>query len=358
MLDSKNKINKRWTSRISNPLKNSARIAKWSDISTKIIKQRKISSKKTPIKKAKALTKRLGLINSYIFLKNEGVSLTGTHKDRSAISLVLESLNEYDGIVTATCGNFGAAIAKYAYMYNIPNVHIFIPKINDISNSRLKIMNKSKATIHFVEGTYEDAVYYSSDYARINKWYNANPGMNGTTEISLNSYSKIAKEIVSQLKFELDYLVCPVSNGTTIAGIHQGFKNFLEEGKIKKLPKLIAVSTKGGNPIISSYKRKFEIIEDLDPNIIRRSSINDPLINWHSFDGQIALDAVYESNGLAIEVTDEEMMYYKQILLETENINILPASASVIGGVVALNKLHEFQIKGNIVCLLTGNNQE
>ena len=322
----------------------------------------KISARKTykdlPISTTFTESKNVGskIPCERLYIKFEGNNPTGTQKDRISFALCDHAKRfKYTAITTATCGNFGASLAYAANYFQIPECHIYIPKGYFVPKSRVKIIEESKAQIHWYEGTYEDAVLYSSEMAKQNNWYDANPGMNGTKEITLDAYSQIAFEIYRGLKRAPDYVFCPVGNGSTLAGIHLGFKKLLEEGKIKQLPRIIATSTKHGNPIIKSFKEKRRSISDLNPTDIHETKVNEPLISWHSFDGQEALDALYESNGFGEYASDSMMIHFSKVLREEEGLMVHPASSSTLA-VLAKMTNNNITLKGTFVVLLSARN--
>ncbi|MFW9996367.1 MAG: pyridoxal-phosphate dependent enzyme [Candidatus Odinarchaeota archaeon] len=289
-----------------------------------------------------------------LYLKFEGNNPTGTQKDRISLALAeLAASQSFDGIATATCGNFGAAIAHAANFFRIPETHIFIPKGYHVPVSRLKIMQRYNAEIHFIEGTYEHAVFYSSELAKENNWFDANPGGDRVSEISREAYAGIAYEIFRSLRRAPDYVLCPVGNGSTLSGIHLGFKRLYNSNKTQKLPRMIAVSTRRGNPVIKSFKSKSPIILDLSPSEIRETRVNEPLTNWHAFDGQEALDSLYESKGFGEYASDSQMIEFSKVLKEEEGLIVHPASASTLAVLSKLTK-NDIKLEGTYVAVLTG----
>ncbi|MFW9881846.1 MAG: pyridoxal-phosphate dependent enzyme [Candidatus Thorarchaeota archaeon] len=305
----------------------------------------------TTFTEAKNLANLLG--SERLFLKFEGSNPTGTQKDRIALALVEDaSHNGHSGITTATCGNFGAALAYVAKNYGI-ETHIYIPTNYHPSKNRINYIKQSNAFLHYIDGYYEDAVNFSSEIAEKENYYDANPGSDKVKNISFLAYSEISLEIFRALRKNPDYIFCPVGNGTTLAGIHMGFKKLLKDGKISRLPKIIGTSTRKGNPIIKSYKLKSKIALDLSPNEIKESKVNEPLTNWHSYDGQEALDAIYESNGFADYASDTKMIRFSRILRYEQGLNALPASTSTLAVLSSL-KREDVILKGTYVAIITG----
>lgn len=300
---------------------------------------------------AKNLANLLGV--ERLYLKFEGSNPTGTQKDRIALALIEDAFkNKYKVITTATCGNFGAALAYVARNFGL-ETHIYIPTNYHPAKNRINYLTQAKAHIHYIEGHYEDAVNFSSEIAEKENYYNANPGVSNVKDLSFRAYSEISSELYKNLRRVPDYIFCPVGNGTTLAGIHIGFRKLYKDGKISKIPKIIATSTTKGNPVIKSFKLKSKIALDLSPNEIRESKVNEPLTNWHSYDGQEALDAIYDSNGFADYASDAKMINFSKILREEQGLNALPASTSTLAVLSNLKKAN-FILKGTYVAIITG----
>ena len=176
---------------------------------------------------AKTLGLLLGVKNLY--LEFEGVNPTGTQKDRAALLHVLEAKrNGYTTISVGTCGNYGVAIAYYASLMKMRSV-IYVPA--HYTNKRVSEMIKMGASIVQVHGSYEETVEASIKDARENNWYDANPGSEHSN-ISLKGYSMIAYDIYNELGFAPDVIIIPVGNGSTLAGIYQGFESLDSFGLI------------------------------------------------------------------------------------------------------------------------------
>jgi threonine synthase len=288
-----------------------------------------------------------------VYLKFEGSNPTGTQKDRIAMVLADQAVTSgLDGITTATCGNFGVAVAHASRHYDLA-AHIYIPQKYEVPKDRLRRMENFGAKVHFVEGYYEEAVAYSSQQAIENNWFDANPGMNEVSESSLAAYGEIALEIYRDLRRVPTYVFCPVGNGTTLAGVYAGFKKLYVSGKTMIVPKMVATSTRRGNPIIKSFKGNSRSIVDLKPEEIKESKINEPLTNWRSFDGQLALDALYESGGFAEYASDAKMIEFSKLVRSEEGLSVLPAAASTLAVMQSLGR-EGFIVKGTFVAILTG----
>lgn len=304
----------------------------------------------TGLSRAKTLEREFDIRQLYV--KYEGDNPTGTQKDRIAFAQVYDALRrDYDTVSLATCGNYGVAVALAASLAGL-KCKIFIPE--SYHTDRITEMEMLNAEIIRLEGSYEDVVRSSTDYAFEYDWYDANPG-GANTPLQITAYSQIANEIVEDLGDAPKYCAVPVSNGTLFAGIHRGFVSLYKRGKTSRIPKMVAASSTNKNPIISSFKKGLETCEDLKPEDIKETKYNEPLINWHSFDGEEALFALRESEGEAFHISDKKMKEMTAFLLKKEGMKILPASTAGLIGLLELDEKLNFE-PDRFVAVLTAKN--
>lgn len=304
----------------------------------------------TGLNRAKTLEREFDLRQLYI--KYEGDNPTGTQKDRIAFAQVYDALRrEFDTVALATCGNYGVAVALAADLAGL-KCNIYIPE--SYHTERLSEMESLHATIIRAPGSYEDVVTESARAALANEWYDANPG-GANTPLQISAYARIADEIYEDLGDAPKFCAVPVSNGTLLAGIYRGFVSLYKRGKTSKVPKMIAASSTGKNPIIQSFNKGLDYCEDLDPVKIKETKYNEPLINWHSFDGEEALYAIRQSDGAAYNISDKKMREMSTFLLKKEGMKILPASTASLIALLEMNEQHRFE-PDRFVAVLTAKN--
>lgn len=277
----------------------------------------------TPLIRARNAERETGV--SQIYLKFEGGNPTGTQKDRIAFAQCMDALRRgYDGITLATCGNYGAACALAARIAGLRCI-IYLPE--NYHSKRLQEMTQLGAEIVRSPSDYEHAVAESQDFAARMDFYDANPGGNNTS-LQLKAYGEIAYEIYDELRDAPRIVAVPVSNGTVLAGIYKGFVSLYRRGKTSRIPVMVAGSAHGKNPIVEAFLQNKSTCEDLLPHRIRETEINEPLISWHAFDGDLSLAALRETKGWARNVTDKRMVALSKMLKDKEGLNTLPASAA------------------------------
>ena len=304
----------------------------------------------TTLARSRNIEREVGL--RQIYLKFEGGNPTGTQKDRISFAQAMDALRRgFDTITVATCGNFGAAVALAASMAGLRCL-IFIPE--GYHTKRVEEMISLGAEIECVPGDYETAVLASQERAEQEELYDANPG-GANTAIQLKAYGEIAYEIYDELRDAPAVVAVPASNGTTLAGIYRGFVSLYRRGKTSRVPHIVGGSSFGKNPIVNAFRKKISSCEDLHPERIRETAVNEPLVNWHSIDGDLALEAIRKTDGWAGYASDKNMIRYARMIRKKEGLSVLPASTA---GLIVLIERHQKEpLPGDrYVVILTGRN--
>ncbi len=107
------------------------------------------------------------------------------------------------------------------------------------------------------------------------------------------------------------------------------------------------------NPIINAFVKNMANCCDLNPEKIRNTTVNEPLINWRSIDGDYALTSIRQSHGWAAYATDKSMRDYSRLIRDKEGLNVLPASTA---GLIAMLDRHKKEAypSDRYVVILTG----
>lgn len=301
---------------------------------------------------------------SRTWIKWEGASVSGSHKDRIALESVAEAIEQGRSIVSvATCGNYGYAVcimvaaAKRAG-FNI-DANVFMPV--SFHSPKTQLMRSLGANVQLMGGTYEDVVKESTKLAESNPtWYDANPG-GENLQTQIDAYARIAEEIVHQLGEAPAYCLLPISNGTTLCGVARGFAKLREAGKIASTPSFIGVTVADQNPIDTSFKRG-KTYEPLRPGDLRETEINEPLINWDSTEGRETLAIIVETEGFTSGVRDDDLSDAAEWCKRSSEgaLPVMPAGAATIAGVIADADLRRkiAESKGPVVMVFTARNAD
>ena len=283
----------------------------------------------TGVTRARNIERELGL--RQLFLKFEGDNPSGTQKDRIAFAQAQDALRRgFEAITVATCGNYGVAVAQAASLAGLRCI-VYVPE--SYRTRRTAEMERFGAEVVRAPGDYETVVELSRGRADIDDVYDANPG-GANTPLQLRAYGEIAYEIYDELRDAPAVVAVPVSNGTTLAGIHRGFVSLYRRGKTSRIPRMFAGSSFGKNPIVRAFRNRLPRCENLVPEKIRETAINEPLVNWSSLDGDHALASIRATDGWASSVSDKTMLRFAKLVREQQGLSVLPAATAGLGALL------------------------
>ena len=275
----------------------------------------------TSLRRLQKVEQRLGVRRLYA--KLEGENPTGTHKDRMALLLALNARRMgFDTLTAATCGNYGAALLDTVDKLGL-HCKIYIP--SEFEGVRSEEITEAGGEIVAIEGDYEMAIRACADDSRKNGWYDANPG-GANHDLGIFSYTYISKELGQELGRQPDWVAVPVGNGTVLAGVWQGFC------AMGMKPRMLGISNNNAavRGMVMESERPVPVPD------MTLTHVNDPLAGNFLPDAEDAIRAVSESNGRGIEISDEDMLEAARIIKEDEGLDILPASAGTLSGIMRL----------------------
>ncbi|MDH3348661.1 MAG: PLP-dependent lyase/thiolase [Desulfobulbaceae bacterium] len=248
--------------------------------------------------------------NSNIYVKFEGYSLTGSHKDRESRYVTEDAkVRGYSKIGCASTGNLAISLSAYALKRNL-ECHVWVSE--NISGERLRLIKMFSPVIHRVGGDYLEAVLLSNSEMGKYEIYNANPG---ECQGKIEGNSVIGYEISKSLR--PDVIICPTNNGSLLRGVWLGLN------KMDIYPKMVAV-------------------------IAMQTNLADSIYGFHGLDNPNEI--IQESDGEIVDVSDSQIKKACKDLF-FEGIVSEPASASAVA---ALGSLRDIRNK-NICCIITGS---
>ena len=109
------------------------------------------------------------------------------------------------------------------------------------------------------------------------------------------------------------------------------------------------------NPIVEAVPARLDACDDLDPATIHETEVNEPLVNWHSIDGdpRPRRRSAARSGWAAVRLATGLCWMRPRMVREKEGLNVLPASTA--GLLVLLERHREEPLPGDrYVAVLTG----
>jgi len=140
-----------------------------------------------------------------------------------------------------------------------------------------------------------------------------------------------------------------VGDGCTIGGVWKGFKDLYAAGFIDKLPRLISVQAEGCCPINRA------VMEEKDWTPMEENTLADSIAVGVPRNPDKALNAIRESNGVPVNVSDDEILAAMRLLGETCGVFAEPAGAAGTAGVKKALEEGLVPKDCSIVSIVTGN---
>ena len=298
----------------------------------------------TPFIKCDKLGDQLGV---KLLIKVEGSNPTGSFKDRGMSVGITKALElGVDTVGCASTGNTSASLAAYAARAGLRCI-VILPS-GKVALGKLAQAMFHGAEVMSVKGNFDEALEVITALAIEGKLYL----LNSVNPFRLEGQKSIGFEIVDDLGWRSpDRIILPVGNAGNISAIWKGVKEFYEADFIKDLPRMTGIQAEGSAPIANAVKRGADYIIPVDnPETIATAiRIGAPVSALK------ALRAIYDSDGLAETVTDDEILYSQKLLARTEGIGVEPASAASIAGLRKLVENGEIDKGEEIVCIVTGH---
>ena len=297
----------------------------------------------SPLYKADRLSKVLGLKTLYI--KDDGQNPTASLKDRaSAMAVVKAREAGADTIACSSTGNAASSLAGNAAAAGL-STYIFVP--SRAPKGKVAQLMIFGATVISVDGSYEDTFALSK--AAIDRWgwYNRNAAINPYLS---EGKKTVSFELMEQLHWQVpDYVALSVGDGCTIAGVWKGLRDLYETGFIDRLPKLLSVQAEGCCPL----NRSLQTGEPWSP--MEENTLADSIAVGVPRNADKALNAVRESNGIAVNVSDEEILAAMRLLGRTQGVFGEPAGVTGTAGVKKALELGLIDPDATVVSIVTGN---
>jgi threonine synthase len=245
-------------------------------------------------------------------------------------------------IACASTGNTAASMAMYGAKAGL-KAYILLPA-GKVALGKVAQALMHGAKVIGIKGNFDQALSIVREVSMRENFYL----LNSVNPFRLEGQKTIAYEIVDEIGTP-DRIVLPVGNAGNISAIYKGFLELRELGLTDKIPKMTAVQAQGASPV---YNAVLAGNENIDP-VIKPETIATAIRIGNPVNARKALRAIYNSNGMAVQVSDEEIIKAQKDLAAKEGIGVEPASAASIAG---LRKIaDDIERDEIIVCITTGH---
>jgi threonine synthase len=275
----------------------------------------------TPIIPAQRTGARIGAAD--LLIKDEGLNPTGSFKARGlscAVSMCVEL--GLTRLAIPSAGNAASALAAYAAAAGI-EANIFMPQ--DVPQSNYIECKAYGAKVTLVDGLISDCGRIVGERKQKEGWF----------EIStlkepyrIEGKKTMGYEVAEQLGWELpDVIFYPTGGGVGMIGMWKAFGEIEALGWIgPKRPKMIAVQAEGCQPIVRALIEGAETSRFWEGATTVASGLRVP----KPLGDRLTLQAVRESGGTAIAISDRSLIDAGIELAEEEGIFAAPEGAACV----------------------------
>lgn len=284
---------------------------------------------------------------SHLYMKDEGLIPSGSFKARGAAIGVSKAKElGVKKFAMPTNGNAGAAWSLYAARAGIGAIVVMPQDAPSITRGESVL---SGAELYLVNGLISDAGKMVAEAVADQGLYDASTLKE---PYRIEGKKTMGLEIAEQLGWTLpDVILYPTGGGVGLIGIHKALKELQELGWVTgKLPRLVAVQAEGCAPIVKAWQEKKERSEFWPDSTTVAFGINVP----KALGDFLVLQAIYETEGAAVAISDEELLREQWKLARLEGSFICPEGAAAFAAARKLREDGWIKEDETVVVLNTG----
>ncbi|WP_342250456.1 threonine synthase [Sphingomonas sp. OTU376] len=259
----------------------------------------------------------------HLWVKDEGRLPTGSFKARGLVmAIAMAKELGVKTIAMPTNGNAGAAAAAYASRVGIESV-IFCPA--DTPEVNVREIAAQGARVYRVNGYIDDCGKLVGQGAKERGWFDLSTLKE---PYRIEGKKTMGLELAEQLDWELpDVIFYPTGGGTGLIGMWKAFAEMEALGWIgSKRPRMIAVQAEGCAPMVRAFEAgerhatRWQDAHTIAMGIRVPQAVGDFLI----------LDAVRESSGVAMAVSDEAIAQAVEDAARKDGLLLCPEGGATL----------------------------
>ena len=265
-----------------------------------------------------------------LWIKDEAQMPTGTFKSRGLSSAVTMAQHfGVERVAIPTAGNAGGALAAYAARAGL-DAYVFMPadtpEVNQfevaLSGARTFLVNGLITDCGALVDAGTDAMDWL-DVSTLQEPYR------------LEGKKTMGLELFEQFDPLPDVILYPTGGGTGLIGMWKAFAELAELGWIDPddRPRMVAVQSDGCCPIVDAYEAGDRFADRAEDPETVASGLRVP----EAVGDFMILDAVRESDGRAVAVTESRIREWMRLGTSTTGVSIGPEAAACVGAAKTLS---------------------
>ena len=282
-----------------------------------------------------------------IFIKDEGLNPTGSFKARGLSAAI--TMAKHFGLkklAIPSAGNAAGALAAYAAAAGL-EAHIFMPK--DVPMANRIECEFYGAHITLVDGLISDCARMVAERKEKEGWFDVSTLKE---PYRVEGKKTMGYEVAEQLGWRLPQgIIDPTGGGVGMIGMWKAFDEMEQLGWIgSERPQMVGVQSSGCAPIVKAWDEGKNVSEMWSHAATRASGLRVP----KAYGDYIILEILRNSGGVAISVTDEEIMDALHRWAQVEGIFAAPEGAAALAAYRKLRGNGFFSSDDRVVLFNTG----
>ncbi len=299
----------------------------------------------TPLIHAKSLGASLKM--DHLYVKDESLNPTQSFKARG-MAMAVSMAKELGAkkLAAPSAGNAAGALAAYCARAGL-EAFIFMPR--DTPRANIIECELSGAHVTLIDGLITDCGAEVARQKDARGWFDVSTLKE---PYRVEGKKTLGYEIAEQSAWTLpDVIICPTGGGTGLVGMWKAFDEMQQLGWIgEKRPRMVVVQAEGCAPIVRAFSKGERFAEEFPNAATVASGLRVP----KAIGDFLILDALKESGGTAIAVSDEELLAGSRQLARTEGILASPEGGACVPALKRLLDLGQIDRNEKVVMLNTG----
>jgi threonine synthase len=300
----------------------------------------------TPLLHAPRLGKRVGIHELYI--KDESQNPTQSFKARG-MSAAVSMAKELGAakLAVPSAGNAAGALAAYAARAGLKS-YIFMPR--DTPRANVVECEQTGARVTLMDGLITDCGAEVGRRKEKEGWFDVSTLKE---PYRIEGKKTLGYEVAEQLNWELpDVIIYPTGGGTGLIGMWKAFDEMEGMGWIgSRRPRMVTVQAEGCAPIVRAFEEGNRFADEFPNAATTASGLRVP----KAIGDFLILDALRNSGGTAVSVTDEELIAATREIGAAEGVFCAPEGAACLPALRKLMDTGEVRRGERVVLFNTGS---
>jgi threonine synthase len=300
----------------------------------------------TPLKKAESLGEAIGL--SDLWIKDEGRNPTDSFKARG-LSCAVSMAKKFGlkKLAIPSAGNAAGALAAYAAAGGL-EANIFMPI--DVPQANYIECKAFGAKVNLINGLISDCGRIVGERKAQEGWFEVSTLKE---PYRIEGKKTMGYEVAEQFGWKVpDAILYPCGGGVGLIGMWKAFAELEELGWIgPERPKMISVQAAGCAPITRAFEQEQADSKFWEGAATVASGLRVP----KALGDFLVLEAVRQSGGTALSISDAEMLDAGVQLAEKEGIFAAPEGGACVAAAKRLAETGFFKPDDKVVIYNTGS---